>query len=273
MRNTGDAAPPVTGGVGWVASIRRARQMPMHLIRSIEECSLNAWPPLRQHLLDGWLLRFADGFTRRANSVNAIYAGQLPPEEKIARCEAVYTSLGQPCVFRITPLAHPRELDDRLAARGYRREGETSVQVLDALPAASEPEPACDLLAAASHRWLSLFAGLDGTPPRHRRTLEAILARIPPPHTGAILTVAGHPVSCGRAVLEHTQIGLFDIATDSARRRQGYAGRLINGLLGWGRGGGARRAYLQVEADNTPARELYEKLGFREIYRYWYRVR
>ena len=147
------------------------------------------------------------------------------------------------------------------------------VQVLDALPAASEPEPACDLLAAASQRWVSVFGGLDGTPPRHRRTLESILARIPPPHTGAILTVAGHPVSCGRAVLEHTQIGLFDIATDSARRRQGYAGRLINGLLGWGRGGGARRAYLQVEADNTPARELYEKLGFREIYRYWYRVR
>ncbi len=73
-------------------------------------------------------------------------------------------------------------------------------------------------------------------------------------------------------------IGLFDIVTHPGQRRQGFAGRVIAALLLWGteQGApgvqGATRTYLQVETANQPAVGLYAKLGFREAYRYWYRV-
>ena len=46
------------------------------MIRLIEEHALNAWPPLQTLLLDGWVLRLANGYTRWANSVNPLYASQ-----------------------------------------------------------------------------------------------------------------------------------------------------------------------------------------------------
>ncbi|SIN58465.1 Uncharacterised protein [Mycobacteroides abscessus subsp. abscessus] len=41
-------------------------------------------------------------------------------------------------------------------------------------------------------------------------------------------------------------------------------------LLGWGAALGARRAYVQVRADNAAALALYPTLGFTEQHRYRY---
>ena len=46
------------------------------MIRRIEELALNACPALRTLLLDGWVARFANDYTRQANSVNSLYASE-----------------------------------------------------------------------------------------------------------------------------------------------------------------------------------------------------
>jgi len=43
------------------------------MIQRIEELSMNALPALSTVFLNGWILRFSNGYTRRANSVNPIY--------------------------------------------------------------------------------------------------------------------------------------------------------------------------------------------------------
>jgi hypothetical protein len=41
---------------------------------TIEELSMNAWPSIQTVLLDGWILRMSNGYTKRANSVNPLYS-------------------------------------------------------------------------------------------------------------------------------------------------------------------------------------------------------
>jgi ribosomal protein S18 acetylase RimI-like enzyme len=43
--------------------------------------------------------------------------------------------------------------------------------------------------------------------------------------------------------------------------------------MNWGKAHGAQTAYLQVMLDNPAGLALYRDLGFKEIYKYWYRVK
>jgi hypothetical protein len=84
----------------------------------IEELSMNAHPALKTALYDGWVLRFSNGYTKRANSVNPIYPSALPFEEKIEHCENAYHRQNLPVVFKLTSeLAGT--LDSLLENRGY----------------------------------------------------------------------------------------------------------------------------------------------------------
>jgi len=100
------------------------------LIRHLEELSLNALPALETTYLDGWVVRFADGYTKRANSVNPLYTSVTDVEDKMDYCESMYAVRKQPTVYKMTPLAEPRDLDQFLTERGYREEPGASVQLL-----------------------------------------------------------------------------------------------------------------------------------------------
>lgn len=80
------------------------------MIRNLEETSLAGLPALTTEFYDGWLLRQSRGYTRRANSVWPLYASTLKIEEKIAYCEARYSDVGLPCVFKLVSVPKPRYL-------------------------------------------------------------------------------------------------------------------------------------------------------------------
>ena len=236
----------------------------------IEEASLNAWPALHQMLLDGWLLRFSRGFTKRANCIVPLYPALQPMEDKVRHCEHVYTREGLKTIFRLTSASENADLDSYLAGRGYSRVEPTLVLTSElAHQHLPETSTVCWL---DREPWLNAYAGLNQMPARARKLHGAIIRGIRGECAFAIIGSPDSPVACGLAVREEKLAGLFDIYTDPAHRGRGHAHALVGALLGRVRERGADTAYLQMITGNDAARRLYEHYGFSEIYHYWYRV-
>ena len=239
----------------------------------IEEISLNAWPCLQQILYDGWILRFANGYTRRANSVNPIYPGVLDTATKIERCAQLYRDRQLTPVFKISPFVQPANLDNLLAEAGYQQQAPTSVQLLnlDNLP---QIELTCHIQQSPipGGQWLTGYTRMNRVSAKNTGILQDILNNIALKSCFTTLMVEEQTVACGLAVLDGAYVGLFDIVTEPTQRSKGYGTQLVSSLLQWATANGAQIAYLQVMLDNEPANRLYTKLGFKEIYQYWYRV-
>lgn len=241
------------------------------MIRLIEELSMNAWPALQVDLYDGWVLRFADGYTRRANSVNPLYASRQDVEGKIRYCEHLYRSKGLSVIFKMTPESQPQGLDDLLAQKGYVIDAPTSVQTLE-LDEVEAPAHIARLETELTEAWLSDQCRLSKTDERKRQIAGRMLRSIVPATCYASINEGERVVACGLGVLEGEFLGLFDIVTDAEYRGRGYGKQMMLNLLSWGMRNGARIAHLGVMLNNSPALRLYETLGFREVYQYWYRV-
>jgi ribosomal protein S18 acetylase RimI-like enzyme len=237
-----------------------------------EELSMNAWPALETMLYDGWVLRFGNGYTRRANSINPVYASTIAPSEKIAYCEKVYENKGLRTIFKMTADVCPPDLDAVLESKGYAREAETSVQVLMLESAKPRVDGRVEISCRVDDQWLDAFFRMNGADVKHRSTLSSILQGSTHERCFARIRDGGSIVTCGIGVREDTTVGLFDIIVDERLRGSGLGGAITEGILAWAKDAGTETAYLQVMLENDVALALYRKLGFREIYRYWYRV-
>ncbi|MBS0549231.1 MAG: GNAT family N-acetyltransferase [Proteobacteria bacterium] len=239
-------------------------------IRILEQKAFRAWPALETRHHAGWIQRLSGGYTKRANSINALEPeAQFTSEMKNA-LEAPYLVAGQPPVWRLTPLA-PANADADLAAAGYRRIDESLVQQapLDGRYA-MDPEVRID--AAPSPAWLAGFAELSPVAPKHRDTMARMLRSIAAPVAFASVADAEGPLAFALGVAEGEHVGLFDVLVAPRARRRGLARRLTASIGAWGRTQGATTIYLQVVATNDAALPLYASLGFETVYSYAYRV-
>ncbi|MBC7810705.1 MAG: GNAT family N-acetyltransferase [Burkholderiales bacterium] len=244
------------------------------MIRFIEEISFNALPALRTVYYDGWILRFADGYTRRANSVQVLYPSTLPLDEKIAYCEELYRAAGLPVVFKLTDAAQPSNLNAILTEHDYAMDASTSVRTLDLANYDPQPTyPHVTIEATPQEEWVGAFGRLNTPFAPHVKAMRRVVNSIVPragyvalrqPDSKAIVAVA-------LAVVERGYVGMYDVAVEEKLRGQGLGRQLMLHALAWGKANGAHTAYLQVFTTNEPAVRLYSSVGFEEQYRYWYR--
>jgi ribosomal protein S18 acetylase RimI-like enzyme len=241
--------------------------------RRLEEAILNSWPALEQVLIDGWVVRFGGGFTRRANSITPLYTAYQPSAAKLHQVEELYAARGLPTIFRLTDRAGAPDLDVELEQLGYAYSAGALVMTLDLNNVFDWEQFTVDLSELALDDWLAHYDRLYGSDRSGHDAQGSIIRKIPTTKLLAGYRAQNRVVACGIGVIESEFLGLFNILTGSAERGRGYGKRLLAGLLAWGRAGGARCAHLQVAEENKPALALYTGLGFRVEYRYWYRQR
>ena len=237
-------------------------------ILGLEEHALNAWPASRTIAVGGWALRLSDGYTKRANSANALSPSS--PFDKVREAaERLYREEGLPPIFRISPLAGD-DADVSLAEAGYQQ---VEPSLVITVPLDTELDcGAGEISAAPSREWLDGYARASGLAEGIREKHAAILGRIRTPAAFVTLRRDGEPVGYGLAVYDLEVIGLFDIVVSPGLRGCGHGRALTGELMNWARRMGARTAYLQVHRSNAPALGLYGSLGFSEAYGYHYRV-
>lgn len=245
------------------------------MYKYVEELALNGWPALHTFVYDGWLLRFADGYTKRSNSISPLYnGGEWSDEEKVARCEQMYAEAGLSTVFKLTPYVSSPGLDGLLDKRGYRIVDPSSVKLLDDLSMIGETrKEIVTIEERLTEKWLSHAAALMDLTEHQVVTTRQLLGHSHLTMGFFTLFDGEIPVACGMGVIENGYVGLYDIVTHPENRNRGHAEQLILHLLRWARGNGAKKSYLLVVQSNAPANRLYDKLGYREIYTYWYRVK
>jgi GNAT superfamily N-acetyltransferase len=211
-------------------------------IRNLEHAAALAWPGVEQHWVDGWLLRFGHGSTRRANSA-------VPLEVSVGDVGALvewYAERG------VAPLV---AAPDRLfrIPRGVATNAENLVMTGE-LGSASL-DTAVTLASQPNDDWLRLY--------RRNVPVDVLTAVI----DGEVAFAELGDAAVGRAAVTATPdgtrwVGLSAVHVVEEARRHGLARELCAALLTWGGERGATRAYAQVLADNTAATRLYESMGF-----------
>jgi N-acetylglutamate synthase len=239
-------------------------------VRRLEELAFAGWPALETRDVAGWRLRLSGGYTKRANSINALRQDAETDAATLDTLEGPYREHGQTPVWRLSPLA-PAAVADVLSARGYRPIERSLVQVCP-LRQGVAPAPEVQIHAHPTERWLEAFGAYSPVRPEHRDTMRRMLARIAAPAGFALVEEAGQPVAMAIGAVAGDHMGLFDVLVMPQGRRRGLARKVTESLYAWAWSHGARFAYLQVVATNAAALPLYAAQGFRTVYDYEYFV-
>jgi GNAT superfamily N-acetyltransferase len=240
--------------------------------RFIEELSMNAWPAIQTCLYDGWVLRVSGGYTKRANSVNPLYCSSVDLIKKIQYCKEFYSEVGLPTVYKITSDSKLEGLDNKLEGLGYARIDETSVRVMNLEGYSSKDNNSTEVSNELTEEWINGYTKCSKI--ENKRTVEilkSMLSNIIGKTIWIIHRVEGQAVGFGYGVIDKGYVGIFDIYVDELYRGKGYGNDVMNKIISEAKELGANKAYLQVVVGNNVAENLYRKLGFEEIYKYWYR--
>ena len=241
-------------------------------IQKFEEMCLNGHVALNTLLYDGWILKFSEGYTGRANSVSVLYPSSKTFEEKVPFCEQAYKKQKLPCLFKITET--DSELNSFLAKRGYEPVTPTNLMVCDLTTnsVTSEKDPSIEyIFSSAPDEWLPVFFKVHEINDLHDQDVfRRMISKVLVDTIYCTLIYEGKPAACASAAIENGYMLLQNVVVSPELRGHGLGKKVCSALLEKSQKEGAHHSYLQVVQTNDIAVNLYKKIGFEKLYSYWY---
>ncbi len=216
--------------------------------------------------LGEWSLRWAGGFTGRANSALAVGDAGRPAGDALrAVCDFAHDRGTAPMVqvVRDSPNEHAIAAAGWVPATGHGAGHE--VAVLTARLTTAPAAPGVTVHDEPAPGWweLTLRPGEDS--PAARQVLAGGKVGY------GVATLDGAVAGAVRGALADGWLHVARLEVTPAFRRRGLASALMGAVQTWGAEHGADRAVLQVAERNSGALALYAGLGYapHHRYRYW----
>lgn len=247
--------------------------------KKLQEILMNSWPAQHYYFLNGWVLRFTEGVTSRANSVFPInYTGDLNELDRdIKFVEKAYQAYNLPTIFTIPEYFEPYGLDVKLIENGYHQAGcitHTMIASIQELRNEIINDSFSYIFYSERINIFSTFLAKYSKRNQHAQSvLEALAYRIVIPQKRFIVAeYKNKVVGTLMGILDpHGFLYIADVLVDPEVRRQKIATSLFFKIINeWGLPNGVKTIWLQVEIENREAMELYKKLGFKKAYSYYY---
>ncbi|MCA1406206.1 GNAT family N-acetyltransferase [Ensifer sp. IC3342] len=263
-----DRQPPTTDAV-----VGEMIMVDLPSVRRLEAVGFRAWPAASVQYDGSWLIRLTAGHaSKRLNSVNP-----LDPSDyrdipiRLEKAGKRFSDYGRPLTVRQTPLTPP-QLVAHMDKEGWAAFGNSLVLAADL--AEREFGDGIDHLPIKDvGRFVDARILIGKEEPQTKAALTEIINAIKP-ECGLFLfeDLEIGPTAVSLVVQDNDLAGIMQFAVAEGVRRKGVGSALLDASLRWARLKGAKKAWLQVEADNEAAVELYRKAGFTEVYRYLYRT-
>ena len=119
--------------------------------------------------------------------------------------------------------------------------------------------------------WKNSVVNYNRIEENHIPSFRKILKNIADEKIVVYKKIGSEVAGCGYGAIGRNYVGVFDIVVKEEYRKKGYGREIVQAILAEAAKRGIKNSYLQVMLNNPAALHLYEKLGYREIYRYWYR--
>ncbi|WIX87810.1 GNAT family N-acetyltransferase [Amycolatopsis sp. DG1A-15b] len=238
----------------------------MNAREKLEITCSKAWPPLVEDPLGEWRLRWADGFTGRANSALAVGDPGRPFGEALrAVCDFAHDRGITPMVqvVRDSPNERAIATSGWVPATGHGAGHEVVVLTAPLTPSPGVPGVTVGDEPVPGWWELALRPGEDSPAARQVLTSGKV------GYGGA--TAEGVLAGVVRGALVDGWLHVGRLEVTPVFRRRGLASALMGAVRTWGVEHGADRAVLQVAEGNSGALALYAGLGYapHHRYRYW----